>query len=110
MGKTAKPLKIVLFPPCDQWVEFAAMEDKGHAIIRLGTNLCTDEDLINADVILGKNCWRMDEDHRDYAALAIKEARMKRYHSKGPEFVQDAKLRAEASDELEEAGLEVKNG
>lgn len=77
MGKSQKPLVIIALPPIDEWEEIQALREQGHLI---NPGLMT-----QADVILGPHCWRMDEEHRQYLDLAIKEARKIRYPNKGGE-------------------------
>jgi hypothetical protein len=106
MGRSSKPLVIVALPPCDGWEELDKLEKQGHRIIRardVVTGL-TDEEtitirqLVDADIVLGSNCWRMDFKHKPYLALAIKEARMLRYPN---EKRADSKTRASVTADLE---------
>ena len=71
MGKSQKPLHIVVAHDLWDWEEIKALESQGHRI----SSLVEDE----PDVILGPQCWMMDEEHRQYLDLAIAEARKVRY-------------------------------
>jgi hypothetical protein len=100
MGKTSKPLTIVALPPCDEWDELKRLEAQGHTVIRVKFTI--DEilarDLLNADLIIGGNAWRMTTQHSKYLPVAIKEARMLRYDVK--EQRQDVKNRKVADAEF----------
>lgn len=74
MGKTPanKRLVIVAYPPVSEWPELKELADKGHEVrYELG-------EYSNADLILGPNCWRMDEPLRKYLDLAVKNARSRK--------------------------------
>ena len=101
MGKTSKPLIIVALPPCDEWDELKKLEVQGHTVFKQSNSdnsMITFETLMEADIILGANCWRMTALHSKYLPVAIKEARMLRYPTK--EERQDAKLRKAADAEF----------
>lgn len=84
MGTTPKPLTIIVLPPVDTWPEVAELEAQKHTIIRYyPPNDIPWDKLADADVILGPQCWRMDEQHRKYLKLAVEEARRARYPVKG---------------------------
>ena len=75
MGKTPKPLKIaVRDEPMLDWPEVIALRDQGHTIM-----LTSDPDM---DLVLGPNCWRMDDAIRPFLDLAIKKARARAYPGK----------------------------
>jgi hypothetical protein len=98
MGKTSKPLTIVALPPCDGWEELEKLEKQGHKIIRIHPDVHEEflgEWLVNADIVLGSNAWRMDHQHKSYLTLALKESRMIRY--KSHEDRADTKKRASAA-------------
>lgn len=65
--------------------EIKALSDKGHKIMRLSEvgHYASDADTETADLILGPNCWRMDERLIKYLDLAIKAARGVKYPKKG---------------------------
>ena len=76
MGKTQKPLSIlVTVRSMLDWPEIEELRLKGHTVGYLG-NVFTEE---NWDLILGPNCWMMDEQHRLYLKVAVEAARKKRY-------------------------------
>ena len=89
MGKVAKPLTIVVFPPLDEWPEIVKLEKQGHTIIkpseggpiaiREGTGMALAKALWEADIILGPRCWMMTPLHRRHLTDAIKQARLRRY-------------------------------
>ena len=74
MGRTPKPLTIIVIHPISQWDEIAALKEQGHEIQEFFFQ--------GADLILGPTCHLMDEQHRKYLSLALAEARRRRY-SKG---------------------------
>jgi hypothetical protein len=107
MGKTNKPLTIVALPPTDGWDELGKLEAQGHTVIRLNkaemeSRAQGDFDdlqhIVDADLIIGANAWRMTTFHSKYLPVAIKEARMLRYTSK--EEKQDVKNRKAADAEF----------
>ena len=71
MGKTPKPLKIMVDPALADWEEIAALKAQGHHVAFFP--------LDQEDLILGPTCWLMDEQHMKYLPLAIAEARRRRY-------------------------------
>lgn len=74
MGKTPKPLDILLTDP-SLLPLLQPYIDKGHSVVV--------QDCTRYDLILGPNCWRMDERLGKYLELAIKEARKEKYPKKG---------------------------
>jgi hypothetical protein len=102
MGKTSKPLTIVALPPCDEWDELKRLEAQGHRVLRLAEHTALDGDavaiILDADLIIGGNAWRMTTQHSKYLPVAIKEARMLRYDVK--EQRQDVKNRKVADAEF----------
>ena len=72
MGKTPKPLRIVVDSTIATWDEFAALKAQGHEIIVTGENQL-------ADLVLAPTAWRMDTQHRKYLTLAIAAGRKLRY-------------------------------
>lgn len=69
MGKTSKPLKILIHPSL-KWEELQKLQDQNHDVQFLE---------VDADLILGPNCWKMNQMLRQYLPLAIKAAREQRY-------------------------------
>ena len=110
MGKVAKPLTIVVFPPLDEWPEIEKLEKQGHKIIQVGNVPYAQETLANADIILGPRCWYMTELHRKHLTQAIKQARLRRYgtitkkRKKGDDDEADKTTRDNDSSDPESAG------
>jgi len=75
VGKVAKPLTLVVFPPLGEWPEILKLEKQGHKIIRIT------EDEAQADIILGPRCWMMTPLHRKHLTTAIKQSRLRKYGS-----------------------------
>ena len=73
MGKTSKPLTIEVSKEMADWPEIKALEAQGHVIWVRAWEATT------PDVVMGSNCWLMDEQHRKYLPLALAEARRRRY-------------------------------
>lgn len=95
MGRTSKPLYIVIGGQAGSWEEFDALASQGHIIKHLET------DEINwpeVDVVLFEKAWRMDDLTRKYLGVALKEARMLRYSGPGPRA--SKKNRADAVAEI----------
>ena len=79
MGKSQKPLTLLVSQDIWEWQEVKDLAAQGHVIatpqdLKLGN--VTWEEL---DLILDPRAWRMDEQHRKYLALAIAQARKLRY-------------------------------
>lgn len=90
MGKTPKPITIVVLPPCDEWLELEKLEAQGHIVVRLkaidggfSSNIENHEDLLSliaeADLIIGSTAWHMDHKHRRYLTDALAQARLLKY-------------------------------
>jgi hypothetical protein len=76
MGRTSKPLKIVVTrPEMAEWPELRELAAKGHIIAT------EDRDV---DLIIGPECGIMDEQHRPFLHHAIDRARALRYPKTGP--------------------------
>ena len=71
VGKTPKPLRILLHPALAAWPEIQALRDQGHTVEPWSPE--------GYDLLLGPTCWRMDEGHRKYLTLAIRAGRGQRY-------------------------------
>ena len=72
MGKTPKPLTILVYPGLMEWAEIIALQEQGHKI-------CKGQYMDDYDVILAPNAWRMTEDLRPDLDLAVKAARKAKY-------------------------------
>lgn len=78
MGKTSKPLVILLHP---QLAEFFEEErEAGHTLITTldGDHLTLDQ----VDLAIGPNCWRMTPDLLKHKAIAIRAGRKAREDKK----------------------------
>ncbi len=74
MAGTRTPLTILLLPPCNTWTDkIEEWRKAGHAV-----NTLIDFPGTDVDLILGANCWRMDDAHRKYAELAVKSSQAKK--------------------------------
>lgn len=78
MGKTPKPLTILVHSDLFDTPEVQALAAKGHNIIQIAPP----ESLANADLVIGPNCWRMTSELLPYLDLAIKGARGVKYPRK----------------------------
>ena len=72
MGRTSKPLKILVHPSIKHWDEWSDLFEKGHTVMHAA-------ELEDFDLVVGPTCWRLDQDHRPYVKLAIEAARKARY-------------------------------
>ena len=101
MGKTPKPLRILIHPSMETWPAIQALVAQGHRIQSTFAepvdaaspsiptltdpptpHVCpatTRASLADFDVVLGPNCWRMSDILGKYLGAAIKEARSVRY-------------------------------
>lgn len=71
MGKTSKPLSILIHPSIADWDEWQELRDKGHTIEVMESS--------THDVIFGPYCWRMEPLLKKYVTMAVAEARKVRY-------------------------------
>lgn len=76
MGKSSKPLTILVHPDIAAWVEVQKLAEQGHTVI---ATYMGQSDLTVPDLILHPNAWHMTTQHRKYLPLAIAAARKKRY-------------------------------
>lgn len=79
MGKSPKPMTILVHPLIGEWEEVQKLGSQGHTIVvpyDLQIATVKFEDL---DLILHPNAWRMDTAHRKYLPLAIAAGRQHRY-------------------------------
>ena len=79
MGRSPKPLKILVASKLFDWQEVQALRDQGHTLDSFEAPTLP---LSDYDLILGPRSWMMDESHRGYLGVAIKAARAKRYGKK----------------------------
>ena len=76
MGKASKLLTIVVTEPeMAHWSEVQKLEAQGHTVLQMG--------MPHVDVIIGPNCWMMDEALKKYLPLAMRAARERKYGGKG---------------------------
>lgn len=69
MGRSSKPTRLLVDPALLEWTELRLLESQGHTVST--TTIFSEWDLI-----LGPNCWRMNEDLRPYLlSLTLPEAR-----------------------------------
>ena len=79
MGRSPKPLSILLHPDLEGWLEFADLKAQGHTVVTVQDLHIANVVLGEMDLILGPTCWRMDTQHRNYLPQAIAAARKARY-------------------------------
>ena len=78
IGKTPKPLRILVTDPTImRWKEIDALQQQEHYVAGLDSESLGST--IGWDLVIGPNCWRMDEHLRPFLDLAIKEARARVY-------------------------------
>ena len=83
MGKTPKPLRILVTDPTmADWVEIRALQEQGHDVERLDLIGWNDARVVPHDIVIGPQCWRMDDSLRPFLDIAIKEARARAYPGK----------------------------
>lgn len=74
MGRTPKPLKLLVSPSLAETTEIKALADKGHEVVSFA---------IDADIILHERAWRMVPELLPYLDLAVKAAWDIKYPLKG---------------------------
>ena len=77
MGKTSKPLTLLVDSRIKDWPELQALEAQGHAL-----HWYEHEGWDEYDIVLGPTCHRMSEHERPWLDEAIKEARRLKYGGK----------------------------
>lgn len=82
LGKTSKPLTILIDPSIADWKEWQDLRDKGHTIALLFPNDTYDPR--QADLVMGPRMWRMNDHTRKYLDLAIEWSRQEKYPSGTP--------------------------
>ena len=92
MGKSPKPLYIVVDHAIAHWDEFQVLREQGHTVVNLdglhdnGVDR-VEVDWDRADVVFSPRAWQMDPSLRKYLKLSIQAARAARYppvKNKGP--------------------------
>lgn len=58
MGRTSRPVKVLVSPEMLEWDEVKALKDQGHEIESGAMG--------DWDLVLGPNCWNMDDSLRRY--------------------------------------------
>lgn len=81
MGKTQKPLTILVADELFDTPEVRTLADKGHSVSRLSEvgHPSSDADTETADLMLGPKCWRITPELLPYLDLAIKSTRGVKY-------------------------------
>lgn len=78
MGKSSKPLRILLLnPEWVEWEEIKALQAQGHTIGMGGP-----EWIASWDLILGSQCWHFRDEMRPYLQMALEGAKRIRYPKK----------------------------
>ena len=79
MGKTPKPLCILIHSSIADWEEWEALRAQGHTIVTEQDLRIANIVLVDLDLILGPTSWHMTPKHRVYMKDAIAAARKHRY-------------------------------
>lgn len=79
MGKTSKPLRLLVHPEIAALPEFEELRAKGHTVLVMDDVWAESLRLTDFDAILGPTTWRMTPAHIKYLPLAVEEARKARY-------------------------------
>lgn len=82
MGKTPKPLTILVHPSLANSPEILELAAKGHEIHTEPSMSMIAQHWQDYDLVLGPTCWRMDASMLAYLDLAIKGARTVKYPKK----------------------------
>lgn len=84
MGRSSKPLTILVHPSLAEWEEITKLREQGHLIH-------VDDRQVTYDLMLGPNAHRMSEAERKWFPNAIMEGRRRRYPTKpGTPIEEDA--------------------
>ncbi len=102
MGRVAKPLTIVVFPPLDEWPEIAKLEEQGHNVITDLEHWRGEE----IDILLGPRCWYMTGLHRKHLSNAIKQARLRRYGTIAKKVKEDDNEELEGRGSTRDSGID----
>lgn len=79
MGKTPKPLVILVHPQIGEWEEVQKLAQQGHTVVVPYDLQIATVKFDDVDLILHPKAWRMDTAHRKYVPLAIAAGRKLRY-------------------------------
>ena len=80
MGKTTKPLTIIITDPAiGKWGEWDALKTKGHRVGVLQDLKSGSCQVDKVDLWVGPGCWCLDGQHRKYLPLAIAAARKAKF-------------------------------
>jgi len=71
MGKTPRPIRILIHPSMDNWEIFKDLKAQGHQV----HTIPEEGDPWSYDTIMGPSAWRMDEALALEAPRAIKSSR-----------------------------------
>lgn len=74
MGRTPQPLKIVIVGLPTEG--FRTLQDQGHTVMEM-------PELLDCDLVMGPNCWRLLPHLMKYLPLALKEARAAKRGKRG---------------------------
>ena len=80
MGRTPKPLRILVHPSLMPWPEMDALKEQGHEVVVGGGELTSF--WVGFDPIFAPTAWLMTENHKKYLDVALKEARKRKYPPK----------------------------
>lgn len=76
MGKTPKPLSLLVHPDLYPWPELDKMAEQGHTIDRMGSETKL---IWEYNIIFGGNAWWMVEELKKHLPTAVKRARELQY-------------------------------
>ena len=79
MGRSPRPLTVLVADEIAGWPEFTDLQAKGHQIVTGHDLKINTVSMGDVDLFLGPTCWRMDQAHRMYLPLALAAGRKKRY-------------------------------
>ncbi len=74
MGKTPKPLKLLVHPDLWDLEEFVKLREQGHPMDKMPPPMLVG-DALGYVLVLGPNCWWMPKDLTKYLSEALKQAR-----------------------------------
>ena len=87
MGKTPKPLNILVHPSLLPWPEMDALKEQGHTVHTMdsGDSMFSAKviaGLCGYDILFAPNAWYMTKDHKTYLKVAMVLARKLKYPPK----------------------------
>lgn len=79
MGKTPKPITLVVHPTLVDLPQFVAMRDQGHIVMSMDAVQCVGSKLTDVDMVLGSNAWSFDSRQMYLLDKVVQTCRARKY-------------------------------